>query len=526
MIAAENRLVKDRQKALGELLVSECRSAEPVIAALSAMVENGADVCYGNSKPLYWAAKNLNFSVVKFLIEHGALAHPASINYVADMCEKKGFGEKHEDDFFALLDVCRKKAGADYMTLFTPYINGMAVAGRADKLKMLMNRYYLTEAEVAGCIYTRIIFEVVLQCHDEVLGLINRHVKWQTAENFNLAVRTGDWVVLEYMLGHGSLYPPEESAVCAAIMGGFFEVLDLLCANGFDFARKPLYLKKACRAAFGDAGTAAIAYLFAHGYTAEDCYDGLSITQNAQKDGNDKLLEFLRTYDGQTSAKSENPPAANEVAAAFTQTVGDEKTVPSQTAIIGEQIETAQTQSCEQIEKTQKTDGQTEESPADSWIVTILEKHFEDAQMFETSYSDLGEQQLKMLSDANDREALAETGLRYMKKGDNTAVRYLYFSMQLGYVPACKALGDLYLQQGDTERAIEAYREGRRGGDDGAAYAWATLAIFKGDGEAYDLVLGLAQDGDRDAALVLEKFYREAGNKREAEYWKKRSARG
>lgn len=292
MASREQQLEKDRQKALGELLVSECRAAEPNLESLETMLYSGADVCFSHAKALYWAAKELKFETVRFLIRHGALAEPIAASYVAKMCDNKGFDEQCEPAFFEILDYCRDKVGGGYMQLFEPYINGMAVSGRMDKLRALMKRYYLTEAEVVGCIYIRIIFEIVLNADDEMLAFINRHAQWMDQSAFDLAVSSGDWLVLEYIIGKVGCMTPGETAVAQAVYAGSFAVLDILLHHGYSFSRNPLYLKKACRAAFTD-NCAAVDYLLKHGYTVADTYDGRSILQNAERDGNEALKTYL-----------------------------------------------------------------------------------------------------------------------------------------------------------------------------------------------------------------------------------------
>lgn len=293
MASKEQMLQKERDRALGELFVGECRASEPNYDTLRTMIKSGADVCYKHATALHWAAKKLDFPLVLFLIDNGVLGEPISTSTIANMCNAKGFGEETEQKFFEVLDAVRRKRGDGGIELFVPYINAMAAQGRLDKLKTLMTRYYLTETEVANAIYTRIIFEVILGVHDEMLEFINAHVDWQTPAALDMAVSGGDWVVLEYLLKEGKVKPqPSETAVGQAVFGGAAEVLDILLHCGYSFGGNTLFLKKACRAAFNDEGRM-LRYLLSHGYSPLSKYDGRTVRENAMIDGNKAVLSVL-----------------------------------------------------------------------------------------------------------------------------------------------------------------------------------------------------------------------------------------
>ena len=293
MASKEQLLQKERAKTLGELLVAECRADSPNFDTLRTMCLNGADVCYKHAAALHWAAKLNRFSLVSFLVDNGVLAEPVSRSIIANMCNNKGFSEECEAEFFEVLDNVRRVNGNADIDIFVPYINSMAVQGRLDKLRALMKRYYLTEAEVAKSVYIRIIFEIILNTHDEMLEFINGHVDWQDPTALDLAVSGGDWVVLEYLIKGGKVkLEPSEKAVSQAIFTGSTEVLDMLIACGYSFEHNPEFLKKAARAAFNDGGRI-LKYMFAHGYSAKDCYGGKSLRDNALADGNSAALAVI-----------------------------------------------------------------------------------------------------------------------------------------------------------------------------------------------------------------------------------------
>ncbi|MCI8458794.1 MAG: hypothetical protein HFE46_03925 [Clostridia bacterium] len=294
MASKEELLQKERERTLGDLFVAECRTESPNYDTLRTMVLNGADVCYRHAAALHWAAKQNKFSLVSFLVDNGVLREPVSRSIIANICNNKGFGEKDEAAFFEVIDNVRRVSGDGGIDLFVPYINSMAVQGKTDKLRALMQRYYLSEAEVAKSVYIRIIFEIILHAHDEMLAFINRHVDWQDRTALDLAVANDDWVVLEYLLKEGKVAARDvgENAVGQALFSGATAVLDILLHCGYSFDRNPRLLKKACRAAFNDGG-AMFRYVLAHGYSVNDTYDGKSIRENAAIDGNAAVLAVL-----------------------------------------------------------------------------------------------------------------------------------------------------------------------------------------------------------------------------------------
>lgn len=293
MASKEELLQKERAKTLGEVFVSECRAPQPNFDTLRTMCLNGADVCYKHAAALHWATKLKRFSLVSFLVDNGVLAEPVSRSMIANMCNIKGFTEADEPAFFDLLDNVRRVSGNADIDLFVPYINSMAVIGRMDKLRTLMQRYFLSEAEVAKSVYIRIIFEIILHAHDEMLEFINKHVAWQDQAALDMAVSGGDWVVLEYLLKSGKVQvKPSENAVGQAVFTGSTEVLDMLQACGYSFAHNPQFLKKACRAAFNDGGRM-LKYMFAHGYAPMDRYDNRTVRENALADNNTAALAVL-----------------------------------------------------------------------------------------------------------------------------------------------------------------------------------------------------------------------------------------
>ncbi|MCL2798494.1 MAG: hypothetical protein FWD58_10700 [Firmicutes bacterium] len=286
----QRQMEKERQKALNDLLVAECKGAQTNFESIRNLLAGGADICYKFAEPLRWAAKLGNFPLVKFLIENGALAAEISLTYIAKMCDHK-FSDESEPQFFEILDIAKVKAGGD-IALFAPYINHMALAGRLSRLYNLMERYGLTESEVCAAVENRVIFELVQLNHDETLAFIERHRKWITPEAFDGAVAGGEWIVLEYMLNKDGYQKPSDTAVAKAVYDGYFEVLDILTHNGYDFERKSLFLEKACRAAYS-RGTKSLEYLLKHGYTVLDVYRGKTVLENAEADKNEPLLRFL-----------------------------------------------------------------------------------------------------------------------------------------------------------------------------------------------------------------------------------------
>ncbi|MCL2061213.1 MAG: hypothetical protein FWH03_01120 [Firmicutes bacterium] len=292
----QKQLERERFKALCDLLVAECKSKHANLDSVKTLLQSGADVQYKYSEPLRRAAKNQNFELIKLLINHGALTDaPIARTFLAQICDHK-FNEKIEPAFFEILDMAHSKTG-DYMSLFTPYINSMAVHGRLDKLRCLQKRYYLTESELAGVIERRVIFEIVLNNHDEILEFIEKHKNWYVQESYDMAVDSGEWIVLERLIKVGGYVKPSDKAVAKAVFDGHFAVLDMLFNCGYSFERKEIFLEKACRAALS-RGTRSLAYLTQHGYALSDKYMGKTILEHAIDDKNLPLLDYLQSNAG------------------------------------------------------------------------------------------------------------------------------------------------------------------------------------------------------------------------------------
>ncbi len=285
------QLDKERRKALGDLLIAECKSPHCDVSTVANYINAGADVLYKNNLPLYFAAKGLKFGLIKFLIENGALKHSSARNYIASMCQFKGFNDETEKQYFELLDEVLVKTGRD-IQLFAPYINSMAVTGRLDKLVALKNRYGFTDLEVAGAVYVRIIFEIIVSGYNDMLGYINSFNSWINQASFDLAVAANEWMALEYFIEKTPIKTPSDTAVGQALFEGSFEVLTILEKTGYDFKAKPLFLEKACRAVFSK-GTKSLEFLLSKGYKLTDKYKGKTLYAHALEDNNAPLVKWL-----------------------------------------------------------------------------------------------------------------------------------------------------------------------------------------------------------------------------------------
>jgi len=291
----QKQLERERQKALNELLVAECKSPHANLDSVKTILDSGADIHHKNSTPLYWATRRNNFELIKFLIANGALESCDNARrHISKMCDHK-FNDKIEPLFFEILDITHSRVG-DFMTLFTPYINNMVVHGKLNKIRDLQKRYYLTEKEIVDVIELRVIFEVIINKHLGMLEFIERHKSWIDQKSFDSAVDSNELVVLEYMLSKGKYFTPSDASIAKAVYDGYFDILDLLIECGYSFERKPLFLEKACRTAFSN-GTASLKYLLKHGYTLLDVYKGKSILAHAEIDKNKPLICFLETAD-------------------------------------------------------------------------------------------------------------------------------------------------------------------------------------------------------------------------------------
>jgi len=298
----EKQLEKARVKTLGEVLVAECKSKTTSIDALRSMLKEGAEVTYNNSKPIFVAAKELKFDVVNFLIEKGALKCPIAFSYVSKMVDFKGYkDELHEEVYFSLLDTLIALDPSQKHKILESYINAMCVQGKLPKLLNMLARFNISHYEVANIVSPRIICEVVVREHFDILAFIEMHNKWITQEALDSAVRSNEWLTLEYILKHSDLRIPNEKAVGEAIYAGHFEVLHILEKIGYNFYKQvtgkdgahPLFLERAARSAMFN-NTNGIKFLFEHGYGPSDSYNGKTLVENAIDDKNFKLLEWLK----------------------------------------------------------------------------------------------------------------------------------------------------------------------------------------------------------------------------------------
>lgn len=285
------KIDKERIKALSGLLVAECKSPVFNLAVINNLIEAGADVLYKNSYALYFAAKQLKFDLIDFLIEKGALNAAAAKNYITAMCEYKGFNDACEERYFALLDTVCRHFGKD-ISVFAPYINNMAVNGRLGKIIAVKEKYGFSDSQICETIYIRIIYEIISGGYNYMLDYINAHRAWADQTAFDLAVATNEWMALEYFITNTNLRTPSDTAVGQALFEENFEVITILDKIGYDFKNKPTLLEKASRAVFSK-GTKSLEFLFSKGYSKLDKYKGKTVLAHAQDDKNEKLTEWL-----------------------------------------------------------------------------------------------------------------------------------------------------------------------------------------------------------------------------------------
>ena len=283
-----------KQKQLDEELIEIAKQKDKkgeLLARASQLLDEGAFVNAGGGKPLYFAARKQNYPLLYLLIDNGALSLPIAKNYIASICDYRGF-DKSEEAFFALIDYAISITGFDKAYLI-PYINCMFLHGRHQKTYRLTDVYGLKPREIVGEVYERVIFEIINNNHMETLEYIEGYRDWINRACFDTAISGGEAKVLAYMLFNGRYFEPAESSVCKAIYDGYTEILDLLRSNGFDLGKNPLYLKKACRTFYYN-GEKALIYLLNCGFSLRDRYDGKTVYENAIADENTPLLEFLR----------------------------------------------------------------------------------------------------------------------------------------------------------------------------------------------------------------------------------------
>ena len=126
-------------------------------------------------------------------------------------------------------------------------------------------------------------------------------------------------------------------------------------------------------------------------------------------------------------------------------------------------------------------------------------------------------------AERNDPEALKLLGEQRLGEGDTEgAKKYLFLAMQLGNTTACHPLGKLYLAAGDTDKAIAAFSEGHRSGDEQSSYSLAEALLKRGDQNALAYITEYANEDDETSIRLLFDYYAAAGNQKQADYWKSR----
>ena len=136
-------------------------------------------------------------------------------------------------------------------------------------------------------------------------------------------------------------------------------------------------------------------------------------------------------------------------------------------------------------------------------------------------YSGLPDDKLKTLTDADDRDALYETAVRYKNGGDlRDARKFFTFAAMLGQAKACVELGKFYDEEGIADKALELYMRGYELGDEANVARLAELMLGFNEEYAVNLLTDSAVSGNAESIAALEKYYSEAGNDKEAKFWK------
>ena len=138
-----------------------------------------------------------------------------------------------------------------------------------------------------------------------------------------------------------------------------------------------------------------------------------------------------------------------------------------------------------------------------------------------TDYTNLTDEQLKPLADADDKDALYETAKRYKANGDlRDARKFFTFAATLGQAKACVELGKFYDEEGINDKAVELYLRGSELGDEDNVARLAQLMLGFDEEYAVELLTGSAVSGNADSIVALEKYYASVGNDKEAKFWK------
>lgn len=209
-----------------------------LLAEIDNTVSLGAQVTASGCKAMYLAAKNHNFELIDFLMDHGILVSPLARGYLASMCDFGEFG-KVEDEYFVRIDRAIEMTGFNIEYLI-PYINCSFVHGEHDKALDLAYKYPISRKQIVDSIHIRIIFEMIDKDLEDGLAIVNGYRDWVDEKNFGVAVSSGNVKVIRYMLGKEEHLVPPVNSVCDAIFQGYKPALDLL-----DITPCPLYRRSA-----------------------------------------------------------------------------------------------------------------------------------------------------------------------------------------------------------------------------------------------------------------------------------------
>ncbi|MCL2556359.1 MAG: hypothetical protein FWE03_05025 [Firmicutes bacterium] len=229
-----DREYKKLKKELGQKLVELSKEAESEENLYQAkeLIKQGAEVNFNRCRPMFFACKGYNFSLIRYFIGVGALAEPLSRNYLSGMCQRGAFDEEKEQKFFELIDLAILKTGFSKEYILH-YFKTMLLEGNVEKAKTIGDKYGVSLRQMLEDVPLHIIIECLELKREESLELINLYQN-RMQEAFDASIAGGRDKAIEYIYARGFDLIPDRDSILKAIMNGYMSTIHLLNIKGVD----------------------------------------------------------------------------------------------------------------------------------------------------------------------------------------------------------------------------------------------------------------------------------------------------
>ena len=128
---------------------------------------------------------------------------------------------------------------------------------------------------------------------------------------------------------------------------------------------------------------------------------------------------------------------------------------------------------------------------------------------------------LKTKAEADDPAAMFAYAEYLLATDPKEANRYFLLAAHLGHPFAAEHYADYCLANGDVRTAKNFFKIGARGGVADCAVKLAVMKLTDNNVAAIKELEDLAENGVKSACSALAAYYKELGNKKEYNYWRK-----